>query len=267
MGADIKKLRGRIKSIDSTLHLTKAMGLVASSKIKRATDAMNQGKEYESAILDGISALTACKECQKSPYMQERDTEKICLIVIAGDRGLAGGYNANIFRLAKEYEAEQIIPIGKRACEKYGKELKLAEGFRYQDAVAMAREIADGFCKGEFDKVGIICTKYVSIMSQEAQIKWVLPLEKQEDAPSHSVLFEPDEMTILNAAIYEYLAARIMAAVRESYASEVAARRFAMDSAGKNAQQMLDDLQLKYNRARQGAITQEITEIVAGSDV
>lgn len=266
MGADIKKLRGRIKSIDSTLHLTKAMGLVASSKIKRATDAMLKGREYESAISDGISTLTACSECQKSPYMEKRDTEKLCLIVIAGDRGLAGGYNANIFRLAKEYKADFVLPIGKRACEKYGKEIKLAEDFSYEDAAAMAREICDRFCAGGFDKVGIICTKYLSIMSQEAQIKWILPLEKREGAISRSVLFEPDEMTILNAAIFEYLAARIMAAVRESYASEVAARRFAMDSAGKNAQQMLDDLQLKYNRARQGAITQEITEIVAGSD-
>ncbi|MBO5364878.1 MAG: ATP synthase F1 subunit gamma [Clostridia bacterium] len=267
MGADIKKLRGRIKSIDSTLHLTKAMGLVASSKIKRATEAMLKGREYENAINDGISALAGSSECRKSPYMQKRDTHRLCLIVIAGDRGLAGGYNANLFRLAREYEAERVIPIGKRACEKYGKEIKLAEDFSYTDAAAMAREIASGFCEGEFDQVGIICTKYVSIMSQEAQIKWILPLEQREDTPSHSVLFEPDEMTILNAAIFEYLAARIVAAVRESYASEVAARRFAMDSAGKNAQQMLDDLQLKYNRARQGAITQEITEIVAGSDV
>ena len=267
MGADIKKLRGRIKSIDSTLHLTKAMGLVASSKIKRATDAMLKGREYESAIHDAISALTASNECRMSPYMEKRDTQKLCLIVIAGDRGLAGGYNANIFRFAKEYEPECVFAIGKRACEKYGKELKLAEDFSYEDAAAMAGEICRRFCEGEFDKVGIICTKYLSIMSQEARVKWILPLERSEGSSGYSVLFEPDEMTILNAAIFEYLAARIVAAVRESYASEVAARRFAMDSAGKNAQQMLDDLQLKYNRARQGAITQEITEIVAGSDV
>ncbi len=266
MGADIKKLRTRIKSIDSTLHLTKAMGLVASSKIKRATDAMNKGREYVAAINDAIRALTACTECQKSPYMEVRETEKLGLIVIAGDRGLAGGYNANIFRLAREYDPTCVMAIGKRACERYGKELKLAENFAYSDAVAMAKELCEKFSAGEIDKVGIICTKYVSIMSQEAQMEWILPLEKQEESAGYSVLFEPDEMTILNAAIFEYLAARIMAAVRESYASEVAARRFAMDSAGKNAQQMLDDLHLEYNRARQGAITQEITEIVAGSD-
>ncbi len=266
MGADIKKLRGRIKSIDSTLHLTSAMGLVASSKIKRATDGMNKGREYAGAIGDAICALSASSECKKSPYMQVRDTEKLGLVVIAGDRGLAGGYNANIFRLAKEYDPVSVMAIGKRACEKYGKEVKLAEGFSYSDAILMAKEICEKFVSGEIDKVGIICTKYVSIMSQEAQVQWILPLEPQEENAGYSVLFEPDEMTILNAAIYEYVAARIMAAARESYASEVAARRFAMDSAGKNAQQMLDDLQLQYNRARQGAITQEITEIVAGSD-
>ena len=266
MGADIKKLRSRIKSVDSTLHLTKAMGLVASSKIRRATESMNKGNEYADAVTEAVGMLAACKECEKSPYMQNRDTGRTCLIVVAGDRGLAGGYNANIFRLVKEYEAEKIIPIGKRACERFGGEFYLAEGFDYSKAMALAKELCRGFAEGEFDKVGIVCTKYVSIMSQEPRVKWVLPLEKKEDAKESSILFEPDEITILNAAIFEYVAAVLVASVKESYAAEVAARRFAMDSAGKNATEMLEDLHLKYNRARQGAITQEITEIVAGGD-
>lgn len=266
MGADIKKLRGRIKSVDSTLHLTKAMGLVASSKIKRATEAMVKGREYAKAVTEAVEVLTGCKESEKSPYMQKRESNNLCLIVIAGDRGLAGGYNANIFRLAKEHDASCVIPIGKRAHERYGGEFRLAETFCYNDAAALSKELCSRFQAGEFDKVGIVCTKYKSMMSQEAQVEWVLPLEKSQTSAAHSVLFEPDEVTILNSVIFEYIAARIIALVRESYASEVAARRFAMDSAGKNAQQMLDDLQLKYNRARQGAITQEITEIVAGSN-
>ena len=98
MGADIKQLRTRIKSVDSTLHLTKAMGLVASSKIRKATDSMNKGKEYASALEEIISLLTAYEECKKTPYMAVREPERLCLVVIAGDRGLAGGYNANIFR-------------------------------------------------------------------------------------------------------------------------------------------------------------------------
>ena len=266
MGADIKKLRSRIKSVDSTLHLTKAMGLVASSKIRRATEAMMQSRQYASAMTDAVALLTSCSECAKSPYMQKREGSKLCLVVVAGDRGLAGGYNANIFRLMRDYDATEIIPIGKRSCDRYGGDFQLAETFSYGDAISLAKDLCAGFLAGEFDRVGIVCTKYVSMMSQEPQVTWLLPLEKKEANKTHSVLFEPDEMTILNAAIYEYLAAMLVASVRESYASEVAARRFAMDSAGKNAQQMLDDLQLQYNRARQGAITQEITEIVAGSD-
>ncbi len=266
MGADIKNLRSRIKSVDSTLHLTKAMGLVASSKIRRATEAMNKSGEYQKAIRDAVNMLTNCPECSKSPYLQDKGDEKLCLIVIAGDRGLAGGYNANVFRFVKDYSPSLIIPIGKRSFERYGGEFKGVEVFSYDDAISLSKDLCHRFSHGEFDKIGIVYTKYISIMSQEPQIKWVLPLEKNNASETHSILFEPDEMIILNSVIFEYVAALIVASVRESYASEVAARRFAMDSAGKNAQQMLDDLHLEYNRARQGAITQEITEIVAGSN-
>ena len=265
MGADIKNLRTRIKSVDSTLHLTKAMGLVASSKIRKATDAMNKSKSYLNAYSDVVDALTSCEELKRSPYLEKREEEKLCVIVVAGDRGLAGGYNANVFRLQKEYEAHKIYAIGKRACERYSCPLTLAESFSYEDAYGISKELCKGFLNKEFDKVAIICTKYISMMSQEAQIKWLLPLERG-NKKAKSVLFEPDEQTILNSVIYEYIASAILSAVRESYASEVAARRFAMDSAGKNAAEMLEGLQLKYNRARQGAITQEITEIVAGSE-
>ncbi len=266
MGADIKKLRSRIKSVDSTLHLTKAMGLVASSKIRGATLKMNNSKSYLKALCQAVEMLIASPECEKSSYMQKRETNRTCLIIVAGDRGLAGGYNANIFRMAKEIQADCIIPIGKRSCERYKGEFQLAESFNSEDGFSIAKDICERFSKGEFDRVGILCTKYISIMSQEAYVKWILPLERKETKKGHSVLFEPDEGTILNSAIFEYTAAQIIASVRESYAAEVAARRFAMDSAGKNAQQMLDDIRIKYNRARQGAITQEITEIVAGSD-
>ena len=266
MSGDTKALRNRIKSVDSTLHLTKAMGLVASSKIRRALDAMQKGRKYQEAMEDVIKTLASSAECAKSPYMAERDSGRMKIIVIAGDRGLAGGYNANVFRIAKQYEGAEFIPIGKRACERYGGEFYLAETFKTSDAIKLSDKLCSEFCDSEYDKLGIISTKYVSMMSQVAEIKWILPLSKDEGRKNVSVLFEPDEMTILNAATKEYVAGAIMAEVRESFASEVAARRCAMDSAGKNAQQMIDDLQLEYNRARQGAITQELTEIVAGSN-
>lgn len=267
MGADIKQLRTRIKSVDSTLHLTKAMGLVASSKIRKATDSMNKGKEYANALEETISMLTAYEECKKTPYMSNRGGDKTCLIVIAGDRGLAGGYNANIFRLLREYPNATIIPIGKRACDRFGETLEYAESYSYASAISLANDICRDFIEEKFDRFGIVCTKYNSLMSQDAYVKWLLPLYAGSKVTTSSAIFEPDELTVLNSVIPDYIAGMIISCVKESFACEVAARRVAMDSAGKNAQEMIDRLGLEYNRARQGAITQEITEIVAGSGV
>ena len=266
MGADIKQLRTRIKSVDSTLHLTKAMGLVASSKIRKATDSMNKGKEYAKALEETISLLTAYEECKKTPYMAERGDEKTCLVVVAGDRGLAGGYNANIFRLLREYPEAKIIPIGKRACERFGLPVVNAEGYSYASAIALAGELCRDFLAEKYDRVGVVCTRYHSMMSQEAYVNWLLPLAAGEKSgASATAVIEPDEITVLNAVIPDFVAGMIISCVKESFACEVAARRVAMDNAGKNAQEMIDRLDLEYNRARQGAITQEITEIVAGS--
>lgn len=265
MGADIKALRTRIKSVDSTLHLTTAMGFVASSKIRRATEKMNKSRQYSKAVSQIIGQLTSSSECRKSPYIKGNISSKIKLIVIAGDRGLAGGYNANVFRLVKEYPDAEIIPIGKRACDRYGSGFITSENFTMEDGSQLAKELCREYLDGEFGKLGVVYTKSVSVMTQEASVKWLLPLEKSENEQNAGTIFEPDELTILNTAIPEYINGKLIGCVRESFCAEVLARRMAMDSAGKNAQMMIDDLQLRYNRARQGAITQEITEIVAGA--
>ncbi|MBQ6830570.1 MAG: ATP synthase F1 subunit gamma [Clostridia bacterium] len=265
MGADMKNLRTRIRSVDSTLHLTKAMGLVASSKIRRATEKAVASRRYADALLDAMAVLTADGEVAKSPYMQVRDTSRTRLIVIAGDRGLAGGYNANVFRLVRELGEAVYYPIGKRACERFGGEFASSEHVSYEQAHEWAEAMCRDFENEEFDRLGIVWTRFDSMMTQTATVDWVLPLTKAENAPARTVEFEPDAATVLTHAVCEYVAGLLTARLRESFASEVAARRMAMDSAGKNAQEMIDDLQLKYNRARQGAITQEITEIVAGS--
>ena len=267
MGADTKALRSRIKSVDSTLHLTKAMGLVASSKIRHATERMLQSRGYDAALTKMLRMLTESRECQSSPYMRQHDGETR-LIVIAGDRGMAGGYNANVFRTVRDYPDAKIVPIGKRACDRYGGPFLSSESLTAAEAYAIAKEQCAAFADGGFRRLGIVSTRYVSIMSQVPQVTWLLPLTVPEDDGEKTAsvpIFEPDERTILDRMIPEYVAGRLVAAVRESFASEVAARRMAMDSAGKNAQVMIDDLMLRYNRARQGAITQEITEIVAGA--
>lgn len=265
MGADIKQLRVRIKSVNSTQHLTKAMGLVASSKVRKSTEAMLRSREYADTLAETIEELTGCQECQRSPYVRREKGPSIRLIVIAGDRGLAGGYNANVFRLMRDFADAQSIPIGKRACERFEGELRLAEYFSYEDAKKLAVQLCEEFCKEEFDCLGVVYTKYHSMMLQETSVCWVLPLEKKKAKGNAGTIFEPDELTVLNEAVPEYIAGILMACVKESVASEVAARRVAMDAADKNAQEMLSSLNLAYNRARQGAITQEITEIVAGS--
>ena len=266
MGANTKILRTRIKSVDSTLHLTKAMGLVASSKIRKANEAMMKSREYVESFNSILNTLTNCPECSKSPFMKNCGT-RTRLIVVAGDRGLAGGYNANVFRLVKEFPDAEIIPIGKRACERFSKENISSESFLLTASYDLAKKLCTEFTEEKYDKLGIISTKYISMMTQEAHVHWILPLSSNTEKHSAAPVFEPDEMTVFNSAVLEYIAGIIVASVRESFASEVAARRMAMDNAGKNAGQMIDTLKLQYNRARQGAITQEITEIVAGSGV
>ncbi|MBE6777651.1 MAG: ATP synthase F1 subunit gamma [Ruminococcaceae bacterium] len=265
MSGNTKALRLRIKSTTSTLQLTKAMGLVAASKIYRSNIALKKAREYSTAFDKALAELTSDSECEKSPFMAIHNTGKTRIVVIAGDRGLAGGYNANVFRLASTMENAEFIPIGKRACDRYGKPFISSEHFSFGDAAKIANQLCADFAEGEFDKLGIIYTKYISAMTQEATLRWVLPLEKIEGKSSSNAIYEPDALTILNHTVREYVTGMISACIRESFASEVAARRMAMDSAGKNAKQMIDDLGLQYNRARQGAITQEITEIVAGS--
>ncbi|MBQ7647086.1 MAG: ATP synthase F1 subunit gamma [Clostridia bacterium] len=265
-GADIKRLRTRIRSVDSTLHLTKAMELVASSKMRKAADAMDKSIAYADAAIEIINVLAACRDTEKSVYFRENGTGITRLFVIAGDRGLAGGYNANIFRLTREYPDAEIIPIGKRACERYGREVISSETVNSSELLEMAKEQCRDFSDGKFDRLGIVCTKYVSIMTQEATVRWVFPLERNDDNKLPGIIFEPDEISVLESAVPEYVCGILSAAVRESFACEIAARRTAMDSAGKNARDMIDNLTLRYNRARQSAITQEITEIVAGGN-
>ena len=213
MGADIKNLRTRIKSVDSTLHLTKAMGLVASSKLRRTGEAMRNAREYEAALDSAMAALTSGSECKRSVYMRSGG-DRTRLIVIAGDRGLAGGYNANIFRFMRDYPDAEVIPIGKRACDRYGKTVNSAERFSADEAVAMANELCADFRDGKFDRLGIVYTRYVSLLVREVEVKWLLHFTAAESGEASGMIFEPDELTVLEAIASEYVAGKITASVR-----------------------------------------------------
>lgn len=264
MGQNVKTLRTRIKSVDSTLHLTKAMGLVASSKVRKANENMQNSRQYVNSLNKTLTLLSSSAECKKSIYFNSNNTNKTRVIVIAGDRGMAGGYNSNIFRLALKYQDSEIIALGKRACDRFSKPFKSSERFYSEDAWQIAKEQCKDYVDGKFDRLVVISTKYESVMSQVPIESQLLPLETS-DANNLTTIFEPNEKEILERIVPEYITGVIVALVRESFACEVTARRAAMDSAGKNATEMIDGLTIEYNRARQGAITQEITEIVAGS--
>ncbi len=281
MSENIKAIRARIKSVDSTRHITKAMELVAASKIKKAGARMEKSRFYKEVMLDAFADLSS----EESAYAKTRErTLPSLYIVVAGDRGLAGGYNNNIFRssLALIHSGDYVIPVGKRAVEYYSRrsgvnvltsDFMSVESFTSQnasDAAYLAKEMYD---KGEIKEVNLISTKFVSMLSSRPDITYLLPLEslakergKSEEKSAAVAEYEPNPEEVLAALIPEYIAGVLYTSAVESYAAELAARRSAMDTATKNANEMLDELSLHYNRARQGAITQEITEIVAGAN-
>ena len=283
MGASMKEIKLRIKSVQSTMQITKAMELVASSKLRRAKERIERTELYFKIIHDTMADIAYGKRDFTSPFVEPReDVKKICYIIIAGDRGLAGGYNSNINKMleadiAKRGKPVCAVPVGKKAmeyCQRKNMEIltseySVVEDVSIGDCYAAARFLSEQFCAGAFDELHIVYTNFVSMLSQQATSMQILPIpyEKSEAKDDNSlILYEPSPEAVFNAVIPEYISGIFYCALSESWASELAARRTAMDAATKNAGDMIDDLSLKYNRARQGAITQEITEIVAGAE-
>ncbi len=275
MGADIKAVRARIKSVESTRHITKAMGLVASAKIGNATRKMDGARYYRSVMMEAFSTLAN----ERSIYTSASRTRLPSLyVVVAGDRGLAGGYNSNIFRSANAMieRDDVVIPIGRRAIEYYSRrgrchtvDFASAEHFGVDDAARLAKQVRDMYVRGETAAVNVIWTRYVSALTQTPDITYVLPLRSRSDGIATrcgAVEYEPSAAAVMEAIIPDYIAGILYSAVAESCVAELAARRTAMDTATKNANEMMSELSLRYNRARQSAITQEITEIVAGTN-
>ena len=280
MAGSMKEIKLRIKSVESTMQITKAMELVASSKLRRAKERVEQSRPYFETLYRTLYEIAAANTDFTSKYMARREVKKTCYIVIAGDRGLAGGYNSNMFKAVAADAAGKdycVLPIGKKAVEHFqyhGAEL-LTDRFAVvgdlsvSDSFDISRLVCDKYLAGAFDEIKLGFTQFVSMLTQTATVLQVLPFdgprpERGKERPTQ-ILYEPSGEAVFDAIIPEYLAGAIYGAMCESVASELGARRTAMDSATKNATEMIDHLNLYYNRARQAAITQEITEIVAGA--
>lgn len=283
MAANMKAVKLRMKSIQSTMQITKAMELVASSKLRKAKERAQVSKPCFEMLRDTLGQIASGNTDFMSPYTRESKSEKWCYVVIAGDRGLAGGYNSNLFKLVEEQVAGkeyEVMPIGKKTVEYFRRhsadlmteEFAEAADISIGDCFEMAKRICEGYRAGKYGHVALCYTSFVSMLSQKPQMTALLPLkdfcEKEADPKNvrSLILYEPDSETVFDAIVPEYLAALIYGAICESVASELAARRTAMDAATKNAGEMIEQLNLYYNRARQASITQEITEIVAGAE-
>ena len=283
-GANMKDIRRRIKSVESTMQITKAMELVASSKLRKAKERVEKARPFFDILYKSMVEIAYSNKDFSSVYTKERPINKVGIIVIAGDRGLAGGYNANIlkFALAKAQEKDTIIiPIGKKVGEFYAKRgfevyntgFATVEELGLDETAEIAQMAADLFKTGEIDELYIAYTKFISVLSQEPQMRKVLPLKFYDladdldiDLNSMSATeFEPSANDVFARIVPQYLGGEIYGSVVESYASEQGARRTAMENASDNADAIIEDLNLKFNRARQAAITQEITEIVSGA--
>ncbi len=279
-GVSTKEIKNRIRSMESTKQITKAMEMVAASKLRRAQAQIANSRPYFQILHSTIQDILRTNREFESAYLEQRPVKKVLYIVIAGDRGLAGGHNSNILKMVQsEVQGKDavVLPIGKKAVdffrarkipaltEHYGEAADVSIG----DCFSIAKQLCGGFLSGEYDEVRVAYTAFVSVLSQEPQSLALLPLtksESEEDSSSRSqIIYERGSEEVFSAIVPEYLGGILYGALCESRASEQAARRSAMDSATQNADEMIADLSLKFNRARQAAITQEITEIVAGS--
>ena len=270
-----------IKSVESTMQITKAMELVASSKMRRAKERVEHSRPYFETLYESLTKIAAADPRARNPYLRRDDIKRTLLVVIAGDRGLAGGYNANVFKQADAAEGPvTVLPIGKRSAEYFAHhgaglftpEVLMAADVSVSECFTLSHQITEGFLKGEYDAVKLCYTRFDSMMTQTATTLEVLPLTiepteaQKAEARRSQILYKPSCEEVFGAIIPEYVAGVLYGAVCESVASELAARRTAMDAATKNAGEMIEHLNLYYNRARQAAITQEITEIVAGAE-
>ena len=258
------------------------MELVASSKMRRAKERVEHSRPYFETLYKTLTEIAAADPRARNPYLRRSEIKRTLLVVIAGDRGLAGGYNANVLKLAAQESGNvEVLPIGKRSAEYFAhheaelftQEVLLAADVSVGQCFQLARQITEGYRKGEFDAVKLCYTRFDSMMTQTAVSIEVLPLamepteQQKAEARRSQILYKPSSEEVFSAIIPEYVAGVVYGAVCESVASELAARRTAMDAATKNAGEMIDHLNLYYNRARQAAITQEITEIVAGAEI
>lgn len=281
--ASMKDIKRRKGSIQSTQQITKAMKLVSTVKLQKAKSRAEQTDPYFNYMYRTVSSMLARSGNINHPYLRAGESTKKAVVVITSNRGLAGGYNSNIVKLItgsdlpkEDLEIYAIGNKGREALERRGYHIKLddseiMESPTYEDAAVLCKQILTSFTNGEIGEIYLAYTHFKNTVSHEPKLIKLLPVEiapereVKEDSAQVLMNYEPNEEEALDMIIPKYVTSLFYGALVEAVASENGARMQAMDSATSNAEEMISDLTLKYNRARQGAITQELTEIIAGA--
>lgn len=279
-----KEIKGKIGSIKNTQKITSAMEMVAASKMKKAQDRMASSRPYAESMRKVIGHLANANLEYRHPYLDERDVKRVGYIVISTDRGLCGGLNSNEFKaVAKDVKQWRdkgvevsFSALGSKACaffNRFGGEVLAAESGigdapSVKDVIGLVHVMLSAYDEGKIDRLYLVFNQFVNTMSQEPKIEQLLPLPKSDDdnlKHRWDYIFEPDPKPILETLLVRYVESQVYQGVVENAASEQAARMVAMKAATDNAGDLIDELQLIYNKARQAAITQEISEIVSGA--
>ena len=287
--ANLKEVRIRISSVQSTQQITKAMKMVSAAKLKRATNAIVQLRPYATKLKEILGNLSASLEGSSSPYIQEREPNKVLVVVVSSNRGLAGAFNLNVIKTANNLIAEKyseqlkngnvsIVAVGKKAQDFYEKRNYNVVGnnndvymaLNFDNVSKITDAIMEGFAKGDFDRVELVYNRFKNAAVQILTSEQLLPLPKAEptaDAKTTNVdyILEPNQEEIVTQLIPKSIKIQLYKAVLDSHASEHGARMTSMDKATENAGDLIKSLKLAYNQARQAAITTELTEIVSGA--
>ena len=283
--AGSKEIRTKIKSVQNTRKITKAMEMVAASKMRKAQERMRAARPYGEKIRNVAAHISHANPEYRHPFLVERDTvKKVGIIVITADKGLCGGLNTNVLRMAlskiKEWDSQgeqfEVCCIGNRGLgfmQRLGANvvshvIGLGDKPHMEKLIGAVKLMLDGYIEDRFDCLMIFYTRFINTMKQEAVIEQLLPLSGEKlGVPNGSwdYIYEPEAKVVLDQALSRYIEALIYQAVSENMASEQSARMVAMKSASDNAGDVIDELTLIYNKSRQAAITKELSEIVAGA--
>lgn len=281
--ASLKSIKKRIVSVKNTRQITKAMKMVSAAKLRRAQESVVAARPYAKKISEVLQSLTSGFKDDQNPLMEVRDIKKLLLVVISSDRGLCGGFNTNLCKAGErfikehssQYEKIKVLSVGRKGYDYFKSRCEIYSNSslskpNYQAAANLAQEVIDGYISAEYDKVVLLYNSFRTVMSQDITFQQLLPLVTEEpettDINHGGFIYEPSPEELLAEILPKNIEVQIFKAMLESVAGEHGARMTAMDSASKNASEMIGKLTLQYNRARQAAITTELMEIISGSE-